>query len=112
MWIHLGENFIDIWGGADFGPYSSQSFQFVLLNYDIFVRKLKAIYMTSTDFYVLWRLRKREKSYNIFLHLNYIINFIRNFTVEMLLKYNGIQKEFVSNNSKKNQKPKNITCFT
>ena len=26
MWIHFGENFIDIWGGADFGPYSSQSF--------------------------------------------------------------------------------------
>jgi hypothetical protein len=24
--IHFGENFIDIWGGADFGPYSSQSF--------------------------------------------------------------------------------------
>ena len=26
LWIHFGENFIDIWGGADFGPYSSQSF--------------------------------------------------------------------------------------
>jgi hypothetical protein len=23
--IHFGENFIDIWGGADFGPFSSQS---------------------------------------------------------------------------------------
>ena len=27
LWIHLGENFIDIWDGADFGPYSWQSFQ-------------------------------------------------------------------------------------
>jgi hypothetical protein len=27
LWIHFGENFIDIWGGADFGPYSSQSFE-------------------------------------------------------------------------------------
>jgi hypothetical protein len=26
LWIYFGENFIDIWGGADFGPYSSQSF--------------------------------------------------------------------------------------
>ena len=26
LWIHLGENIIDIWGGTDFGPYSSQSF--------------------------------------------------------------------------------------
>jgi hypothetical protein len=26
LWIHFGENFIDIWGGADFDPYSSQSF--------------------------------------------------------------------------------------
>jgi hypothetical protein len=26
LWIHFGENFIDIWGGVDFGPYSSQSF--------------------------------------------------------------------------------------
>jgi hypothetical protein len=22
----FGENFIDMWGGSDFGPYSSQSF--------------------------------------------------------------------------------------
>jgi hypothetical protein len=27
LWIHFGENFIDIWGEAYFGPYSSQSFQ-------------------------------------------------------------------------------------
>jgi hypothetical protein len=26
LWTHFGENFIDIWGGADFGPSSSQSF--------------------------------------------------------------------------------------
>jgi hypothetical protein len=26
LWIHFGENVIDIWGGADFDPYSSQSF--------------------------------------------------------------------------------------
>jgi hypothetical protein len=26
LWINFGENVIDIWGGADFGPYSSQSF--------------------------------------------------------------------------------------
>ena len=25
LWIHFGENFIDIWGWTDFGPYSSQS---------------------------------------------------------------------------------------
>jgi hypothetical protein len=34
-WIHFGENFIDIWGGVDFGPYSSQSFnnlRFILLD--------------------------------------------------------------------------------
>jgi hypothetical protein len=44
----------------------------------------------STDFYVLLRLKKCGKSNNIFLLLNYMINFISNFTVEMLLKYNGI----------------------
>jgi hypothetical protein len=32
LWIHFGENFIDIWGGADFGPYSSQSFDDPELN--------------------------------------------------------------------------------
>jgi hypothetical protein len=65
-------------------------FQFFLLNNDIFVRKLKSNYRMSTDFYVLLRLKKCGKSNNIFLLLNYMINFISNFTVEMLLKYNGI----------------------
>jgi hypothetical protein len=27
LWTHFGENVIDIWVGADFDPYSSQSFQ-------------------------------------------------------------------------------------
>jgi hypothetical protein len=31
----------------------SLKFQFLLLNNDIFARKLKSIYRTSTDFYVL-----------------------------------------------------------
>jgi hypothetical protein len=68
-------------------------FQFFPLNNDIFVRKLKCNYRMSTDFYVLLRLKKRGKSNNIFLLLNYMINFISNFTVEMLLKYNGIHRD-------------------
>jgi hypothetical protein len=30
LWIHFKENVIDIWGGADFGPYSSQSFNKII----------------------------------------------------------------------------------
>jgi hypothetical protein len=37
-------------------------FQFLLLNNDIFVRKLKSIYRTSIDIYALWRLKERGKS--------------------------------------------------
>ena len=51
----------------------------------------------------------REKFHTCLL-LNYIINFISNFTDEMLLKYNGIQRDLYPI-IKQNPKPKNITCL-
>jgi hypothetical protein len=48
--------------------------------------------------------KAREKLQHFCLLLNYIINFISNFTVEMLLKYNGIQRDLYPI-IEKNQKP-------
>jgi hypothetical protein len=45
LWIHFGENFIDIWGEADFGPYSSQSF---LTNVKLFHVYIK-VHNTTND---------------------------------------------------------------
>ena len=58
MWIHFGENFIDIWGGADFGPYSSQSFPTACgrwQNMNLFM------YSKSRFLCVFWRIVKARK---------------------------------------------------
>jgi hypothetical protein len=47
LWTHFGENFIDIWGGADFGPYSSQSF-----GKNFFFKKEKNIPLTKSKLVV------------------------------------------------------------
>jgi hypothetical protein len=47
-----------------------------------------------------------EKLQHFFGLLNYIINFISNFTVEMLLKYNGKQRDMYLIIKKIIKKPK------
>ena len=75
-------------------------FQFLLLNNDIFVRKLKSIYRTSTDFYVLWRLKKTQEKLQHFFCFWIILSTL---SVILLLKYYWNTKGFVSNKQKKNQ---------
>ena len=69
MWIHFGENFIDIWGGADFGPYSSQSFQ----NFEIFLIYLQWIYKYRNNNLVIHISWNTSDKSTCLVHISFIL---------------------------------------